>query len=156
MLLLSQLTINSYSASLEIPEVKLIQSYQHPATMSLFRKAASIDTDTDTLIPQVQWIPYRENGKVKYMRSDDEELRNFSPTGRGANISKPSAYANMTTGSGFVANAPQFLPERYTDNSLIPAIVTNVILSTKPKPKPKPDPEEYVPACHFVGWGISC
>lgn len=93
------------------------------------------DRDDETLVPQFEWIAYREDGKVKYMRSDDDDVRNLSSSGMGGSITKPSAYADMTSGVGFLANAPQLLPERYTDDSLIPAIVTNIVPSTKQKPE---------------------
>ena len=101
--------------------------------MKLLSKSDTVNGDAETLIPEVKWIPYRENGEVKYMRADDEEALNFTSTGGPAKINKPSAWANMVTGDGTVANVPQLLPERYTDDSLIPAIITNVVPSVKPK-----------------------
>jgi hypothetical protein len=102
--------------------------------MGLFRKSNTFDDDADTLVPEVEWIPYRENGQVKYIRADDEEAENFTSTGGPAQARKYSAWANMTSGVGYMANAPQLLPERYTDDTLIPAIVTNIVPSMKPNP----------------------
>jgi hypothetical protein len=99
--------------------------------MKVFQKSNNVYGDAEALIPEVKWIPYRENGEVKYMRADDEEAQDFTVTGRAAKANKPSAWANMTSGSG--ATPAQLLPERYTDDTLIPAIVTNVVLSVKPR-----------------------
>jgi hypothetical protein len=100
--------------------------------MKLFGKSKRAFGDAETLVPEVKWIPYRENGQVKYMRAEDPEIENSSATGGLMRTSKPSAYGDMTSGVGYMANAPQLLPERYTDDSLIPAIVTNIVPSMKP------------------------
>jgi hypothetical protein len=50
---------------------------------------------------------------------DDAKLR-FTATGRPMPTFKPSAMANM---SGSMYIAPQHLPQRYTDESIIPVIV---------------------------------
>ena len=101
--------------------------------MGLFGKSSDLRGDEETLVPEVKWIPYRENGQVKYMRSDDDDVQNFTATGRAASTKKPSGWANAPSHMGFKPNAPQLLPVRYTDDSLIPAIITNVIPSIKPK-----------------------
>jgi hypothetical protein len=74
--------------------------------------------------PKEQWIPYRENGEVKYMRA--EEAQGTGPTGGATTHRKTSAWANMG-GEGITANAPQLLPERYTDDSVLPYILTDII-----------------------------
>lgn len=109
-------------------------SDQRDLEMGLFGKSDDLRGDEETLVPEVKWIPYREDGKVKYVRADDEDAQDFTATGRAANHKTPSGYANMPSHSGiFVANAPPLLPVRYTDDSLIPAIITNVIPSIKPE-----------------------
>ena len=114
-----------------------LSSDQRYLEMGLFGKSNDLRGDEETLVPEVKWIPYREDGKVKYVRSDDAEALDFTATGRTADYKKPSGYANMPSQAGyFVANAPQLLPVRYTDDSLIPAIVTNVIPSIKPEVPP--------------------
>lgn len=80
--------------------------------------------------PGEKWIPYRENGEVKYMRA--EEAQNSSATGSASRHSKPSAWGNMVAPVGFVAQAPQLLQEKYTDDSVIAVIVTNVVPAEKP------------------------
>lgn len=82
--------------------------------------------------PEEKWIPYRENGEVKYMRA--EEAQDSGSTGGASRHSKPSAWGNMVAPVGFVAQAPQLLQEKYTDDSIIPVIVTNVVLAEKPNP----------------------
>ncbi|KFY27871.1 hypothetical protein V493_03252 [Pseudogymnoascus sp. VKM F-4281 (FW-2241)] len=81
--------------------------------------------------PEEKWIPYRENGEVKYMRA--EESLNSSSTGGPSQHTKPSAWGNMVAPVGFVAQAPQLLQEKYTDDSVIAVIVTNVVSAQKPK-----------------------
>jgi len=83
--------------------------------------------------PTEQWIPYRENGEVKYMRADEAE--GTGPTGGPTTHKKASGWANHP-GDGFVANAPQLLPERYTDESIMPCVVTGIVPS---------DPKDEVP-----------
>lgn len=82
--------------------------------------------------PTVEWIPYRENGEVKYMRADSDEAKAFTSTGGAAQTRKVSGWANMP-GDGFTPNAPQLLPERYTDDSIIPVVVTNIVPALKPE-----------------------
>lgn len=96
--------------------------------MGIFGKSSSAKEDA---VPEVQWIPYRENGEVKYVRADSDEARDFNATGGATQHRNLSGYANMTSGVGYMANAPQLLPERYTDESLVPVVVTNVIPSMK-------------------------
>jgi hypothetical protein len=98
--------------------------------MAIFGKTNTANADA---VPEVEWIPYRENGEVKYMHADSNEAKDFTATGRTAKHNKSSAYANRPSGVGYMANNPQFLRERYTDDSLVPAIVTNVVPCMKPK-----------------------
>lgn len=79
--------------------------------------------------PEEKWIPYRENGEVKYMRAD--EAQDSNSTGGTLRHSKPSAMGNMP--SDFVGQAPQLLQEKYTDDSIIAVIVTNVVPAEKPE-----------------------
>lgn len=79
-----------------------------------------------------EWIPYRENGEVKYMRKDD--IEGCNPAGGEFVHTKPSGWGNLP--STFLASAPQLLQERYTDDSIIPVIVTNVVTiasTTRPR-----------------------
>lgn len=58
----------------------------------------------------------------------DEEsavLQNFTATGRPMPVFKQSALQSM--GGADMFSLPQLLPRQYTDDSIIPAIVTNVI-----------------------------
>ncbi|KFY33361.1 hypothetical protein V494_07687 [Pseudogymnoascus sp. VKM F-4513 (FW-928)] len=81
--------------------------------------------------PEEKWIPYRENGEVKYMRA--EEAQDSGSTGGVLRHNKPSAWGNMVAPVGVVAQAPQLLQEKYTDDSIIAVIVTNVVPAEKPK-----------------------
>lgn len=79
-----------------------------------------------------EWIPYRENGEVKYMRK--EEAEGCNPAGGQFEHTKPSAWANLP--STFLASTPQLLQERYTDDSIIPVVVSNVVTvasTTRPR-----------------------
>ncbi|OBT79963.1 hypothetical protein VF21_01547 [Pseudogymnoascus sp. 05NY08] len=93
-----------------------------------FFKSSSPSADA---VPEEKWIPYRENGEVKYMRA--EEAQDSGSTGGVLRHSKPSAWGNMVAPVGFVAQAPQLLQEKYTDDSIIVVIVTNVVPAEKPK-----------------------
>lgn len=59
-----------------------------------------------------------------------EDATNFTSSGGDAKDSKVSAWANLPAG-GFVGNSPNLLQERYTDESIIPVMVTNVIPAEK-------------------------
>ncbi|CZR54183.1 uncharacterized protein PAC_04066 [Phialocephala subalpina] len=108
------------------------------------------------------YLPYRENGAVKYAApstssfssdsrlynthisydSDNEplisnsiipselneyDLAHFTATGRPApRYVPPSGLASL---GGHMFTAPQLLPQRYTDDSIIPAIIVDVIPS---------------------------
>ncbi|KAF4635419.1 hypothetical protein G7Y89_g2658 [Cudoniella acicularis] len=61
---------------------------------------------------------------------DEESLLHFTATGRPMPRFKQSALQSL---SGDMFSMPQLLPKRYTDDSIIPAIVTNVIPSGPPK-----------------------
>ena len=52
---------------------------------------------------------------------DDSDLQRFTATGRPIPAYKSSAWANMS--GGFVAAAPQHMPYKFTDDSLIPVPV---------------------------------
>ncbi|OBT97513.1 hypothetical protein VE01_04576 [Pseudogymnoascus verrucosus] len=92
-----------------------------------FFKSKTADADT---VPEEKWIPYRENGEVKYMRAS--EAQDSGSSGGALRHSKPSAWGNMVAPVGFVAQAPQLLQEKYTDESIIVAIITNVVPAQKP------------------------
>jgi hypothetical protein len=82
--------------------------------------------------PKDKWIAYRENGEVKYMHPDSDEAQDFSATGGVAKGRKTSAWANMTSEVGYMAQPPQLLPQRYTDDSVVPVVVTNVVSYKNP------------------------
>lgn len=96
--------------------------------MPLFSRSDATSKDAT---PAETLIPYRENGEVKYIRAD--EAHDFTSTGRAANPRKISGWANMPSGDGCVPNAPQLLPERYTDDSVVPVVVTNFVPALKPE-----------------------
>jgi hypothetical protein len=86
-------------------------------------------TSKNAATPAEKMIPYREKGEVKYIRA--EEAHDFTSTGRAANPRKISGWASMPSGNGCMPNAPQLLPERYTDDSVVPVVVTNFIPAIK-------------------------
>jgi hypothetical protein len=55
---------------------------------------------------------------------DEDSLMHFTATGRPVPQFKGSALASL---GGHMYTAPQLLPKRYTDDSIIPAIITDVI-----------------------------
>ncbi|KAE9372074.1 hypothetical protein N431DRAFT_439190 [Stipitochalara longipes BDJ] len=55
---------------------------------------------------------------------DEDALMHFTATGRPVPQYKGSALASL---GGHMYTAPQLLPKRYTDDSIIPAIITDVI-----------------------------
>ncbi|KAG9240647.1 hypothetical protein BJ878DRAFT_483656 [Calycina marina] len=57
---------------------------------------------------------------------DEESLQRFTATGRPM---QPLKYRAMQTMAGDMFSLPVLLPKRYTDDSIIPAIITNVIPS---------------------------
>lgn len=59
---------------------------------------------------------------------DEDAAQRFSATGRPIQPFKASA---MTSWSGDMYSVPQFLPKQYTDDSIIPAIVTGIIPTPK-------------------------
>jgi len=100
-------------------------------------------------------IPYRENGQVKYAPAppemqnqssnydsdgeplipvsshtelDENDIQHFTATGRPLPSFKSSGLANL---GGGMYTAPQLLPTRYTDDSIIPAIVIDILPSAK-------------------------
>jgi hypothetical protein len=60
----------------------------------------------------------------------EHDLMHFTATGRPAPAFKPSALSMLGAGDSYTV--PQLLPKRYTDDSIIPAIIVNVIPSPKP------------------------
>ena len=63
---------------------------------------------------------------------DDEAIQNFTATGRPMPTFKASGLSSL---SGNMYSVPQLLPTRYTDESIIPAIVVDVIPCAKPEPE---------------------
>lgn len=59
---------------------------------------------------------------------DEDSMEHFTATGRRAPKFKASGLQNLG-GDGYTL--PQLLPKRYTDDSIIPAIVTDVVPSEK-------------------------
>jgi hypothetical protein len=71
-------------------------------------------SDAETLVPQ-QGV-------------DEESMQRFTATGRPAPRFKSSGLQSL---GGDTYSLPQLLPRRYTDDSIIPAIVTDVVPSEK-------------------------
>jgi len=59
---------------------------------------------------------------------DEDAMQHFTATGRPAPKFKASALVSL---GGDMYSVPQLLPKRYTDDSIIPAIVTDVVPSEK-------------------------
>lgn len=67
----------------------------------------------------------------------EHDLQHFTATGRPAPQFKASALMNL--GAGEAYTMPQLLPKRYTDDSIIPAIVVNILRSPKKSPDAAPE-----------------
>lgn len=65
---------------------------------------------------------------------DEDALMHFTATGRPVPVFKGSALSNL---GGHMYTVPQLLPKRYTDDSIIPAIITDVIPAEKTPVEPK-------------------
>jgi hypothetical protein len=82
--------------------------------------------------------PYDSDGEpliVSQASEENEEaLMSFTATGRPIPAFKASALQSM---GGDMYSLPQLLPKQYTDDSIIPAIVTNVIPEEKPEGEKK-------------------
>jgi hypothetical protein len=63
-----------------------------------------------------------------YSDLDEDAMMRFTATGRPAPVFKASPLSYL---GGDRYSVPQLLPKRYTDDSIIPAIVTNVIPRAK-------------------------
>jgi hypothetical protein len=86
----------------------------------------------------IQYVPvptstYDSDGEPLITPQVDEEaLMNFTATGRPIPGFKQNALQSM---GGDMFSLPQLLPKQYTDESIIPAIVTNVIASPSEEKK---------------------
>lgn len=76
------------------------------------------DADTSRLVPPEE-LP-------------EEAMQHFTATGRPAPKYK---HNNLASLGGDMYTAPQLLPRRYTDDSIIPAIVTDVVPSAESEAK---------------------
>lgn len=65
---------------------------------------------------------------VRPQELDEDSMNRFTATGRPAPKFKASGMASW---GGDMFSVPQLLPKRYTDDSIIPAIVTDVVPSQK-------------------------
>ncbi|PVH84264.1 hypothetical protein DL98DRAFT_528679 [Cadophora sp. DSE1049] len=76
------------------------------------------DSDVEALIP-----PPAQPSELS-----EHDKQHFTATGRPQPAFKPSGLANL---GGHMYTVPQLLPKRYTDDSIIPAIITDVIPAQK-------------------------
>lgn len=65
---------------------------------------------------------------------DEEAIQRFTATGRPMPQFKHNGLQNL--GSGWGLSVPQLLPRRYTDDSIIPAIVMNFVPKAIPDSPP--------------------
>ncbi|CAL3966303.1 unnamed protein product [Diplocarpon coronariae] len=80
----------------------------------------SYDSDAEPLVPR----PSAEQPT----ELSEYDRQHFTATGRPAPAFKASGLANL---GGHMYTMPQLLPKRYTDDSIIPAIITDVIPSAR-------------------------
>ncbi|KAH7397938.1 hypothetical protein BKA64DRAFT_673160 [Cadophora sp. MPI-SDFR-AT-0126] len=80
------------------------------------------DSDAEALIP-----PPEQPSELS-----EHDKQHFTATGRPQPAFKPSGLANL---GGHMYTMPQLLPKRYTDDSIIPAIITDVIPAQKKSPE---------------------
>jgi len=80
--------------------------------------------------------PYDSDGEPliasQASEENEEALMNFTATGRPIPAAGFKA-SGLQSLAGDMYSLPQLLPKQYTDDSIIPAIVTNVIPSEKPE-----------------------
>lgn len=80
-----------------------------PALGSLHETSSIYDDDGAPLI---------SNAACQQEDEDNDPIQRFTATGRPMPIYRPSVYVNMN-----MYSAPQLLPQRYTDDSIIPVII---------------------------------
>ncbi|RDL38563.1 uncharacterized protein BP5553_02903 [Venustampulla echinocandica] len=83
------------------------------------------ESDNEPLMPISSSLPIED--------LDDDALLHFTATGRPIPLLKPNALQKM---GGDAYSVQQFLPKRYTDDSIIPAIITNAIPSNSSTTSP--------------------
>ncbi|KAE8447501.1 hypothetical protein EG329_010631 [Mollisiaceae sp. DMI_Dod_QoI] len=103
------------------PSSSLLTTYntsaeEQPSTHLYNTYLSPYDSDVEPLIPNTS-IP---------SELSEYDLNHFTATGRPAPTFKASGLASLC---GHMLTAPQLLPQRYTDDSIIPAIVVDVIPS---------------------------
>ncbi|KAK0103358.1 hypothetical protein ONS95_005384 [Cadophora gregata] len=89
-----------------------------PATTDPQIQHSNDDSDAEALIPPA--APPSE--------LSEHDKQHFTATGRPQPAFKASGLANL---GGHMYTMPQLLPKRYTDDSIIPAIITDVIPTPK-------------------------
>ncbi|KUJ11187.1 uncharacterized protein LY89DRAFT_654925 [Mollisia scopiformis] len=108
-------------------EVKYTAPPSSSSSTHLYNTPLPYDSDNEPLIPN----PYT----TLPAPLSDYDLAHFTATGRPAPAFKsPSGLASL---GGHMFTAPQLLPQRYTDDSIIPAIIVDVIPSPSLHPQKK-------------------
>ncbi|KAG9228784.1 hypothetical protein BJ875DRAFT_224178 [Amylocarpus encephaloides] len=100
------------------------------------------DSDAEPLIPASAHILVPTNDL------DSEAIERFTATGRPMPVFKHSNFASMATD---MYSLPQLLPRRYTDDSVIPAIICNVIPGSPSNPSDAPESNPPVQECEAGG-----
>lgn len=96
------------------------------ANSNISQPSNHYDSDAEPLI-----APYRSSNSL-----DDDSFLRFTATGRPVPAFKHSSLQGL--GAENMYCLPQLLPRRYTDESIIPAIIVDVIPKTVPSsPTPK-------------------
>ncbi|CZT00414.1 uncharacterized protein RAG0_08447 [Rhynchosporium agropyri] len=99
-----------------------------PAPNTLQENTNSEDSENEALIQQE--LP---------SELSEHDQQHFTATGRPQPAFKPSGLANL---GGHMFTVPQLLPKRYTDDSLIPAIIPDVIPAQKAEVSPETSGKE--------------
>ena len=110
--------------------------YKNLPWVPVIKAKAAIHTQRITPIPRTFNMPFFRDSKDPVVGAadtasvapsqaetlvDDADLQHFTATGRPMPPYNPSGWANLS--GAFVAQAPQHLPYKYTDDSLIPVPV---------------------------------
>ncbi|CAL8579683.1 hypothetical protein XPA_005417 [Xanthoria parietina] len=97
------------------------------------RKSPSISNNHDNLEDGTETAP---------LAQDTDAMQRFTATGRPKPSYNPSALGNLP--SAFTHQAPQFLPQQFTDDSvlLIPIPVSALRGATPPSPSASENPTE--------------
>jgi hypothetical protein len=115
-----------------------------PTTLEPVPTHETYDSDAEPLISSSistnsanALLPAGAGGELEGKGLSNEEIECFTATGRPMPRFTPAPFMSMATD---MYSLPQLLPVRYTDDSVIPAIVVGVVPGSSPSQPPSNDP----------------